>query len=94
VLLLDAADMGAPPGAVRLIPAEQVPAVPGGSHRPSLEMFAAFVRLECGAPSYILGVQPNLEHVGMGDAMSAEVAQALDRLEPLLVAVLARSRQG
>lgn len=91
VLLLDAADMGHEPGSVRLIPADQAPAVPGGSHRPSLEMFAAFVRLEANAPSYIVGVQPDMAKVGMGDEMSPEARHAIDRVAEALVEVLRKT---
>ncbi len=88
VLLLDAADMGLQPGSVRLIPAEQAPAVPGGTHRPSLEMFAAFVRLESGAPSYIVGVQPDMTRVDMGSEMSPTVQHAIERVAEVLVEML------
>lgn len=88
VLLLDAADMGLQPGSVRLLPAEQAPAVPGGTHRPSLEMFAAFVRLESGAPSYIVGVQPDMTRVDMGSEMSPAVQHAIERVAEVLVEML------
>jgi len=88
VLLVDAADMRLPAGSVRLLVAEDLPPVPGASHRPSLEMFAAFVRLECGAESYVLGVQPDMEHVDLGADMSAGVLRALDAVEGVLLDVL------
>ena len=91
VLLLDAAAMGLAPGSCRLLRAEEIPPVPGVTHRPSLEMFAAFVKLDCGAETYLLGIQPNMAHLGMGDAMSPEVAAAVDTLELLLIEVLSPS---
>ncbi len=91
VLLLDAAAMGLAPGSCRLLRAEELPPVPGVTHRPSLEMFAAFVRLDCGAETYLLGIQPNLAHVGIGDPMSPEVETALEALEPILIEVLSPS---
>jgi len=88
VLLLDAAAMGLPPGSCRLLAAEDIPPVPGVTHRPSLEMFAAFVRLDCGAQTYLLGIQPHMAHLGMGDEMSPEVEAALEALERMLVEIL------
>ncbi|MCD6360095.1 MAG: hydrogenase maturation protease, partial [Armatimonadetes bacterium] len=88
VLLLDAADMGLPVGSVRMILAEEVPAVPGGTHRPSLEMFAAFVRLEAGATTWLVGVQPDLSHLDMGAEMSPPIARALPLIERALVEAL------
>jgi len=94
VLLLDAAAMDLAPGSVRLLRAEDIPPVPGVTHRPSLEMFAAFVRLDCGAETCLLGIQPNMARLGMGDSMSPEVEAALDTLEPLLIEVLSPSPEG
>jgi len=88
VLLLDAAAMDLPTGSVRLLRAEEIPPVPGVTHRPSLEMFAAFVKLDCGAETYLLGIQPDMEHLGVGDEMSPQVTAALDALEPLLLDIL------
>ena len=88
-LILDAAEMHLPTGSVRLLIAADLPPVPGVSHRPSLEMFAAFVRLDGDVETYVLGIQPDMESVGMGDEMSEEVSRALDAVEQVLVEVLA-----
>lgn len=88
-LILDAAQMHLPTGSARLLIAADLPPVPGVSHRPSLEMFAAFVRLDGGVETFVLGIQPDMEQVGMGDEMSEEVSRALDAVEQLLVEVLA-----
>ncbi len=88
VLLLDAADLGAEPGRVRLIRAQDIPPTPGVTHRPSLEMMARFLELDAGAETWVLGVQPDMEHLGLGAEMSATVARAVDELEPLLLELL------
>ncbi len=88
ILLLDAANALLPPGSVRLAVAEDLPPVPGVSHRPSLEMFAAYVRLDSGAETYLVGVQPNLNQIGMGDDMSEEALHAIDLIEQVLLDVL------
>jgi len=90
VLILDAAVMNLPPGSCRLLRAEDLPPCPGVTHRPSLEMFATFVRLDCGAETYVLGIQPSLDHMALGDEMSPAVTAAMAALEPVLLEVLAR----
>jgi hydrogenase 3 maturation protease len=88
VLVLDAADFGDEPGAARLIRAQDIPPTPGVTHRPSLEMLARFLELDAGAQTWVLGVQPDLTRVGLGEEMSAPVVRALDALDALLVDVL------
>lgn len=90
VLLLDAAAMGLPAGSCRLVRAHDLPPVPGFTHRPSLEMFARFIELDCGAESYVLGIQPDLDHLDLGHEMSPQVVAALDALLPLLAELLSR----
>ncbi|MGC9319142.1 MAG: hydrogenase 3 maturation endopeptidase HyCI [Armatimonadota bacterium] len=91
VLVLDAADFGGEPGQVRLIPAEQIPPTPGVTHRPSLEMMARFLELDAGAETWVVGVQPDLQRVGVGDEMSEPVRQAADELATMLVELLRSS---
>jgi len=52
VLILDAADFGGEPGQVRLIRAQDIPPTPGVTHRPSLEMVAAFLEMDAGAETW------------------------------------------
>lgn len=88
VLVLDAADFGGDPGQARLIRAQDIPPTPGVTHRPSLEMLARFLELDAGAQTWVLGVQPDMGCVGLGDEMSAPVARTLGALERLLIDVL------
>jgi len=92
VLVLDAIDFHARPGEVHLVAARDVPPTPGVTHRPSLEMMARFLELDAGADTWVLGVQPEMGHVGVGDRMSEPVARALDALEELLLEVLPEAR--
>lgn len=88
VIVLDTADFGGEPGQLRLIPAEDIPPTPGVTHRPSLEMMARFLELDAGAETWVLGVQPDLEHVGLQAQMSAPVARALAALAQMLPELL------
>ncbi len=88
VLVLDAIDFHGEPGEVHLVAAKDVPPTPGVTHRPSLEMMARFIELDAGAETWVLGVQPRMDALGVGDEMSEPVARALDELEELLVELL------
>lgn len=88
VLVLDAADFGGEPGEARLIRAQDIPPTPGVTHRPSLEMLARFLELDAEAQTWVLGVQPQMDRVGLGDDMGVPVARALAALESMLLEVL------
>ncbi len=88
VLILDAADFGGEPGQVRLIRAQDIPPTPGVTHRPSLEMMARFLELDAGAETWVLGVQPDLGRVGLGDEMGETMRRAVEALETLLAEAL------
>lgn len=88
VLVLDAIDFHGEPGEVHLVAAKDVPPTPGVTHRPSLEMMARFLELDVGADMWVLGVQPRMDSVGVGDEMSEPVTRALNALEALLLELL------
>jgi hydrogenase 3 maturation protease len=88
LLIIDAADFGGEPAQMRLIRAQDIPPTPGVTHRPSLEMMARFLEVDAGAETWVLGVQPRMDSLGVGDEMSEPVARALDGLEALLLELL------
>jgi hydrogenase 3 maturation protease len=88
VIVLDAIDFHGEPGELHLVAARDVPPTPGVTHRPSLEMMARFLELDAGADTWVLGVQPRMNSLGVGDEMSEPVARALDALEALLLELL------
>jgi hydrogenase 3 maturation protease len=88
VIVLDAIDFRGEAGEVHLVAAKDVPPTPGVTHRPSLEMMARFLELDAGADTWVLGVQPDMECLGIGDEMSEPVEEALDELEALLLELL------
>lgn len=88
VVVLDAINFGGEPGDLHLVAARDVPPTPGVTHRPSLEMMARFIELDAGAETWVLGVQPRMDSVGVGSEMSAPVAAALDALEAMLLEML------
>ncbi len=94
VLILDAADFGGEPGQVRLIRAQDIPPTPGVTHRPSLEMVAHFLELDAGADTWVVGVQPDMTRVGLGDEMGEPVRRTVDALEEMLAELLGAAGGG
>jgi hydrogenase 3 maturation protease len=74
VLLVDAAEMGAPPGSVALLEVEDLPEGPLFTHRTPLRLLADVLRRETGADVFLLAIQPR--HLEWGEAMSSEVEEA------------------
>jgi hydrogenase 3 maturation protease len=75
VVMVDAADMGRPPGTVALIdPADAGGGYPG-THGMSLGLVAAYLRAEIGCGVTLVGIQPRV--VDLGEALSPEVAAAV-----------------
>lgn len=63
LLLIDAADMNLPPGAVRLIPPDKVTALPFSTHHIPLPTFISYVNEFCGQV-LLIGVQPCRTEIG------------------------------
>lgn len=87
VLLVDAVDMGAAPGAVALVEAEEVAGYTPSTHRVPLGLLMGYLGRELGASVVLLAVQPR--HVNVASHMSAEVqasvalvGEVLERLMP------------
>ena len=83
VLIVDAARLGAQPGAARLIDPS---ALAGGSfstHAVSLEMACDYVRNRCGARVTVLGIQPG--NTAFRSGLSPAVADTVESLGAALV---------
>ena len=85
VLVLDAAELGAPPGELRLVPGAEAGGLGVSTHAAGLEVFFRYVKEECGADGWLLAVQAG--RVGLGEDVSAEVTAALDQVAALLAEV-------
>jgi hydrogenase 3 maturation protease len=86
VLLVDAANLGEPPGTVRWLPFEQIDGVSASTHTLPLNMLAQYLRDELGCAVALLGVQP--AQMGFGAALSAPVRQSVDDIVQALTAGL------
>jgi hydrogenase 3 maturation protease len=63
LILVDAADMGLPPGAVRIIPSKKIRSLSFSTHLMPLSTFISYVREFCGNV-LLIGVQPEQTKTG------------------------------
>lgn len=75
VLLIDAAEMGERPGAVRLIDMDEIEGMSASTHSLPLSMLANYLVLELGCTVMLLGIQPKSNDIG--ESISHEVAGAV-----------------
>jgi hydrogenase 3 maturation protease len=77
LILVDAADMGLPPGARRTIPPEKISILSFSTHHMPLSMFVSYVKEFCGK-ILLIGVQP--ERTEMGGRISKWVRKSMTEL--------------
>lgn len=77
LILVDAADMGLPPGALRTIPPEKISILAFSTHSMPLSVFVSYVKAFCGKV-VLVGVQP--EHTETGRRISRTVRKSLQKL--------------
>ena len=83
VIIIDAADMGCPPGTVREVDSETADWPAFSTHSASLTPLVEFVRSECDARVRVIGVQPHTRELGahMSPAVIAAVNRVVEMLE-------------
>jgi hydrogenase 3 maturation protease len=77
LILVDAADMGLRPGALRTIPSEKISVLSFSTHHMPLSMFISYVQEFCGKV-LLIGVQP--ERTEMGGHISRAVRKSVMEL--------------
>jgi hydrogenase 3 maturation protease len=77
LILVDAADMGLSPGALRTIMPEKISIVSFSTHHIPLSMFVSYVNEFCGKV-LLVGVQPEQTETGMG--ISKAVRKSVKKL--------------
>jgi hydrogenase 3 maturation protease len=77
LILVDAADMGLPPGALRTIAPEKISIVSFSTHHIPLPMFVSYVKEFCGRV-LVVGVQPEQTETGRG--ISKAVRKSMKKL--------------
>jgi hydrogenase 3 maturation protease len=92
VLFVDAAQMGAEPGTIRLLSWNLVKAAEGvhlnaSTHTLSLPALAEFLSVELGCPIWLLGIQP--AQIAVSESLSSPVSHAVEGAAAILADLLA-----
>jgi hydrogenase 3 maturation protease len=88
ILMIDTAEIGEPPGSVRLLNAQDIAESGMTTHNLSLSLLATMLESATNASVLLLAVQPKT--VGFGEEISPEVSQTLDYLTELFERVSVR----
>lgn len=91
VVMVDAVDLGAAPGAVAVLEREQVATYAPTTHRLPLSLVMEVVERRTGADVFLIAVQPS--RVDFGVATTPEVSETAERLAGMLAELL-RVRDG
>ena len=78
VILIDAAHMDEPPGAVQWIPLDSIDGMSASSHSLPLSMLASYLTAEIGCDVSVIGIQPAQNEIGSG--LSPSVQTAVDEI--------------
>lgn len=81
LVLVDAADMGLPPGSIRLIPAEKLEEISFTSHDLSLDLMLRSVA--GNTPIILIGIQP--ERVELSLELTSSVRDAVERVVQVIL---------
>ena len=76
VILIDAAEMGETPGAIRWIGIHEIDGISASTHTLPLSMLAKYLALELGCEVNLLCIQP--QSVEIGDSVSDAVLKAVE----------------
>ena len=82
LILVDAADMGLPPGSIRLLSMEQIATPSFSTHSMPLSTLVSYVRELCGEV-HIIGIQP--KSTKAGNRISLPVRKSSERVAELIL---------
>ena len=82
LVIVDAAEMGLPPGEVRLLPKRRLGSAAIGTHGMALRLLVSELEKSAGSVRFI-GIQPSRK--GLGKCLSAPVRKAKNRLLELIL---------
>jgi hydrogenase 3 maturation protease len=77
LILVDAADMGLPPGALRTIPPDKISVLSFSTHHMPLSMFISYIEEFCGKV-LLIGVQP--QQTDLGKQLSETARKSMTEL--------------
>jgi hydrogenase 3 maturation protease len=84
LILIDCADMGLPPGSLRILERRDIAGTSFGTHRASLGIFLDYIAQEVQCDVFVLAIQPAALEFGKG--MTAEAASAADEAAEAIAA--------
>jgi hydrogenase 3 maturation protease len=91
IVLIDATDFGGQPGEARLFELDAVMGSAVVTHKASLDVFGAYLRLETGATNvFLVGIQP--ANCDVGDELSSAAAKASTTVAEAIGTALNRFR--
>jgi hydrogenase 3 maturation protease len=76
LIIVDAADLGESPGAIRVIPSADIGGTSFGTHSLPLSVLADYIHTEVGCQVIVIGIQPT--SLAFGEEVSPEVADAVE----------------
>ena len=82
LILIDAADMGLPPGSLRIIAPEKINILSFSTHGIPIPMFVSYVKKFCGKV-LVIGVQPEQTETGKG--LSKLVHKSVKKLADVIL---------
>lgn len=86
VVVLDAAELGASPGELRLVPGADAAGSGFSTHAAGLDAFFGYLKDRCGAQGWLLAAQAG--SVALGEEVGPQVAAAAERAAGMLAEVL------
>jgi len=78
LVIIDAVDFGSLPGTIKLFETEKLSSLVISTHTLSPRLFIDMICKEAQVAVYFIGIQP--AQVGLGQALSAQINDAVDRL--------------
>ncbi len=82
VLLVDAAEMGQPPGFIKCLSWEQITGLSASTHTLPLHILAHYLHAELSCQVLLIGIQP--ETLTIGESLSLDVEKAVFQLTSFL----------
>jgi hydrogenase 3 maturation protease len=91
LVIVDCAELGSPPGSVRLFPSESIGGVSSNTHSLPLKIVIDYISLSHPCRSVVVGIQP--KSLAFDGQPSDEVLRAVDRVAEALVAAAGSLRR-
>jgi hydrogenase 3 maturation protease len=85
LLIIDAIDFGAPPGAMDIFRPEQISSFTFSTHSPSPRLFIDMITRQIKVDVYLIGIQP--AQTQLGQSTSTPVSKAIQQLSQALAEV-------